>query len=133
MVHNTGFYEGIGGVDVVNNWYGRSGDQGKLPLGAYHGPWGSSGGQDSYTTTIERDFPSAVQNYDQVASAVEAYTTALGRADNASVVIASIGELTNLRDILKAEPELFNAKVKAVYCKCWSSVSRGPLCVCVCV
>ena len=114
VVHNTGFYEGIGGVDTINN-YGRSGDQEELPLGAYHGPWGSSGGQDAYTTTIEKDFPASVQNYDQVPSAVEAYTTALTRADNASVIIASIGELTNLRDILKAEPALFNAKVKAVY------------------
>jgi hypothetical protein len=115
VVHNTAFYEGIGGVDVVNDWYNRSGDQDKLRLGAYTGQWGSSGGQDAYTTTIEHDFPAAVSNYDEVPSAVDAYTAMLSGAANGSVVIASIGELTNLRDILKAEPELFGAKVKAIY------------------
>lgn len=116
VIHNTGFYEGIGGVDVINHWYNRSTASGwNGSLGAYTGAWGSSGGQDAYTTTIQKDFPSPVQNYDQVPSAVEAYKTMLGNADNSSVVIASIGELTNLRDILKAEPDLFNTKVKAVY------------------
>lgn len=38
VLHNTGFYKGIGGVDVINSWYGRS----NPVLGAYTGPWGSS-------------------------------------------------------------------------------------------
>jgi hypothetical protein len=76
VIHNTGFYKGIGGVDVVNNYYGRGqgGDASQQPsnltLGAYRGQWGSSGdaqnSQDSYTSTIENDWPSDVQNYDQV-------------------------------------------------------------------
>jgi len=77
VIHNTGFYKGIGGVDVVNNYYGRgqSGNANQqqpsnLTLGAYRGQWGSSGdaqsSQDSYTSTIENDWPSEVQNYDQV-------------------------------------------------------------------
>ena len=40
---------------------------------------------------------------------------ALGRAANRSVVVASIGELTNLRDALAALPELFAQKVRAIY------------------
>mmetsp|Transcript_3204 Transcript_3204/g.6716 ORF Transcript_3204/g.6716 Transcript_3204/m.6716 type:complete len:456 (+) Transcript_3204:164-1531(+) len=112
IVHNTGFYEGIGGVDVINNWYGRSTS---MEEGAYTGQWGSNGNQDSYTTTIENTYPSPVQNYDQVQSAVSAYTKVLQAAENNSVTIASIGELTNLRDILMAEEELFISKVKAIY------------------
>ena len=65
-MHNTGFYEGIGGVDVINNWYGRSTS---MEEGAYTGQWGSNGNQDSYTTTIENTYPSPVQNYDQVSGA----------------------------------------------------------------
>merc|ERR1719361_94823 len=104
VVHNTGFYYGIGGVDVINNYYGRS-NQTAMKLGAYTGAWGSSqssqNNQNKYTSTIEHDYPSPVQNYNQVPSAVDAYTAMLSKAENNSVVIASIGELGNLRDILK--------------------------------
>ena len=40
-VHNTGFYYGIGGVDVINNYYHRSNST-TMKLGAYRGAWGSS-------------------------------------------------------------------------------------------
>ena len=90
VVHNTGFYYGIGGVNVINNYYGRS-DQSTMTLGAYTGAWGSSqdsqNNQNKYTTTIERDYPSPIQNYDQVPSAVDAYTAMLQRSENNSVVI----------------------------------------------
>ena len=43
---------------------------------------------------------------------MSAYTKVLQAAENNSVTIASIGELTNLRDILMAEEELFISKVK---------------------
>ena len=39
----------------------------------------------------------------------------LQEAEDNSVVIASIGELTNLRDIIKANKELFIQKVKLIY------------------
>ena len=118
IVHNTGFYYGIGGVDVVTNYYRRS-NLSNLNLGAYTGPWGSSqqaqDNQNKYTTTIEADFPSSIQNYDQVPSAVDAYKSMLSRADDNSVVIASIGELTNLRDIINNSYSLFTSKVKLIY------------------
>ncbi len=115
IVHNTGFVKGIGGVDVIANYYNSS----RLTLGAYTGAWGSSedaqGAQDRYTTMIEGRYPSQVQNYNQVMSAVDAYTQIMKDADDGSLVIASIGELTNLRDILNAQPTLFERKVKAIY------------------
>ena len=114
VIYNTGFYKGIGGVDVVNNWYNRS----NMTLGSYRGQWGSSSdaqsAQDSYTTKIEQDYPSPVQNYDQVPNEVDAYRTALSAATDGSVVIASIGEPTALRNILTAEPALFAQKVKSI-------------------
>eukprot|EP01083_Nonionella_stella_P095305 267503_1 len=118
VVHNTGFYYGIGGVDVINHYYGRS-NLSTYKLGAYTGPWGSSSqsftNQNKYTTKIVNDYPSPIENYDQVPSAVDAYTTMLQDADNNSVVIASIGELTNLRDIIKANRPLFVSKVHKIY------------------
>ena len=83
IAHNTAFYEGIGGVDSIVNWYGR---HGALELGAYTGQWGSSGGQDRYTTAIEADYPAPVRNYDEAQSAVAAYEAALGRAENLSLI-----------------------------------------------
>ena len=76
IAHNTAFYEGIGGVDTIVNWYGR---HGALELGAYTGPWGSAGGQDRYTTAIEADWPAPVRNYNDTQSAVAAYAAALPR------------------------------------------------------
>ena len=119
IVHNTGFYYGIGGVDTINNYYNRDYNKSLLNLGAYTGQWGSSqqsqNNQNRYTTTIENDYPSSIQNYDQVSSAVDSYTKMLSSASDSSVVIASIGELTNLRDIIKANKELFIQKVKLIY------------------
>lgn len=114
VVHNTGFDKGIGGVDSINTWYKRNWHK-PLQLGAYTGPWGSHGNQDRYTSLIESKFPSDIQKASQVYSATKAYQEALKKADNASVVIASIGELTNLRDIIKADKDLFTQKVKAIY------------------
>lgn len=117
IVHNTGFAKGIGGVSVINNWYNRSSS---VKLGAYKGVWASSpaaqSAQDKYTTTIETRYPSPVQDSSQTDDAMTAYKAVLSAADDASVVIASIGEPTNLRDLIQAEPALFARKVKqAVY------------------
>ncbi|GMH64177.1 hypothetical protein TrLO_g325 [Triparma laevis f. longispina] len=114
ILHNTAFPKGIGGVDVIQNYYNSS-----AILGAYEGAWGSSddaiNAQDKYTSLIEEDFPSSVKTYNDVNAAVDSYRRALESQEDNSVVIASIGELTNLRDILKAEPQLFAQKVKSIY------------------
>ena len=67
-------------------------------------------------TKIEQDYPSPVQNYDQVPNEVDAYRTALSAAADGSVVIAGTGEPTALRSILTAEPALFAQKAKSLVC-----------------
>ena len=115
VIHNTGFFKGIGGVDVINNWYSRR----NLEYGAYRDEWGSSddaqNAQDAYTSSIEYDYPSDVQNYEQVYDDVKGYQAALNKARNNSVVIASVGEPTALRNILKADYDLFVSKVKEIH------------------
>eukprot|EP00602_Paraphysomonas_sp_CaronLab_P000530 CAMPEP_0185021796 /NCGR_PEP_ID=MMETSP1103-20130426/4504_1 /TAXON_ID=36769 /ORGANISM="Paraphysomonas bandaiensis, Strain Caron Lab Isolate" /LENGTH=419 /DNA_ID=CAMNT_0027553539 /DNA_START=34 /DNA_END=1293 /DNA_ORIENTATION=- len=115
VIHNTAFYKGIGGVDVINHWYDRF----DLELGGYRGQWGSSDdaqdAQDSYTSSIERDYPSDIQNYDQVLDEVSAYKKALSGADNNTVVVVSIGEPLAIRNILQAEYDLFVSKVREVH------------------
>jgi len=113
VIHNTAFYKGIGGVDVINHYYRRK----NLDLGAYKGGWGANfqSAQDKYTSTIEASYPSNIKNYDEVYDAVQAYSKVLASAADRSVVIASIGELTNIRDILKINESLFVQKVKEVH------------------
>ena len=116
VVHNTGFVEGIGGADAVLNYYGRGGDA--AALGAYKGPWASSPdaqkAQDRYTSSMIARWPPRVASYDDVANATEAYGRILATATNGSVVIASIGEPTALRDALRAHGDLFAAKVRQI-------------------
>ncbi|KAL1504359.1 hypothetical protein AB1Y20_010765 [Prymnesium parvum] len=117
VVHNTGFFKGIGGVDVVNQHYGRGSATSPL-LGAYTGGWGggasAQAAQDSYTSTLEAKYHPPVRSAAQVPSALLALTAALAAADDHSVVVASIGELTNLRELLRANASLVERKVRRV-------------------
>ena len=125
VTHNTGFVKGVGGVDVIANWYNQTGHV----LGAYTGAWGGSNSaqnaQDSYTTMLEGEYESDVQTFDQVMGALEAYKKSLGAAEDKSVTIASIGELTNLRDIVQDDPDLFMSKVKEIIYMVRREAERG--------
>jgi inosine-uridine nucleoside N-ribohydrolase len=63
---------------------------------------------------LEQAYPSDVKTFDDVQSGVDAYRKALGAAEDKSVTVASIGELTNLRDVVTAIPDLFSSKVKDI-------------------
>jgi len=63
---------------------------------------------------LRNKFPHTVNSRNDVPSALDVYRTALQRANNKSVTIASIGETTNLQDLLRNEMELVRAKVKRV-------------------
>jgi len=114
VVHNTGFVKGIGGVDVIATFYNQTSRE----VGAYTGPWGGSGdaqnAQDSYTSMLESTYDSDIKTYNDVQSGIDAYRKALGAAEDNSVTVASIGELTNLRDVIDAIPDLFSSKVKEI-------------------
>ncbi|KAK3286669.1 hypothetical protein CYMTET_5786 [Cymbomonas tetramitiformis] len=116
IVHCTGLKVGIAAVDVINTFYGR---QDSIILGAYKGDFGRQvGNQDNYISqSLLRYHPHTVDNYDnsKVLECVAAYKKALMSAADNSVTIASIGFPICIRDILRAEPDLFKAKVKAVY------------------
>jgi len=112
VVCNTGRDACIVGVDVINTYYGRS----NTPIGSFKGKFGSytDNGQDFHYVNDIKRFPHKVNGRDDVPSALDVYRAALRSADNRSVTIASIGELTNLQDLLREEPDLVRAKVKRV-------------------
>jgi len=113
VVCNTGRDACIVGVDIVNTYYGRS----NTSIGSFKGRFGSytDNGQDShYVNDLKSKFPHTVNTRDDVPSALDVYRTALQRANNKSVTIASIGETTNLQDLLRNEMDLVRAKVKKI-------------------
>jgi len=126
VVHNTGLLEGIGAVSVLNHFYGHD----DVALGAYkgdfdngsqvlaEGSWQSTGGvaagdgQGEIKTTagpfvknLSRGFSSPVKNYTQVPDSVHVYRQVLSSQPDHSVVVASIGFLTNLADLLRSGPD----------------------------
>ena len=112
IVCNTGNDACIVGVDIVNTYYGR-----RVPIGSYKGKFGSytDNGQDShYVNDIKSKFPHTVNGRNDVPSALDIYKDLLQKAENKSVTIASIGETTNLQDLLKNEIDLVRQKVKRV-------------------
>lgn len=115
----------VGAVQVINAYYGRAdlpvgAPKGMGVLGAYAGAkekvdpaaWRSTaqtfgyGGHDKYLKLI-RDYPQAVtySDADQAPDANEIYRRALAAAPDKSVVICSIGFLTNLRRLLETKPD----------------------------
>jgi inosine-uridine nucleoside N-ribohydrolase len=102
IVCNTGRDSCIVGVDIVNTYYGR----GNMTIGSYKGKFGSytDNGQDGhYVNDIKGKFPHKVNSRNDVPSGLDVYKSALQKAENKSVTIASIGETTNLQDLLVSE------------------------------
>ena len=95
IVYDSGYPEGVGAIDSLSWWYGRP----EVPLGAYKGPFGRNvSGQ--YVPNLARGFPNAIKDSSAVPGAAEAYRQMLSGADNHSVVIAAIGFLTAMRELL---------------------------------
>ena len=110
----------VGAVQVINDYYGRA----QLPvgapkeigvLGAYAGakekvdptsPFGDVGGHRKYRKLV-RDYPKSVtfEDADDAPDANGVYRRELAAAADDSVVICSIGFLTNLRRLLETKAD----------------------------
>ena len=108
IVCNTGRDACIVGVDIINTYYGRS----NMSIGSFKGSFGSytDNGQDfHYVNDLRSRFPHRVNSRDDVPSALDVYKAALQGAADKSVTIASIGETTNLQDLLRDDIDLVRA------------------------
>jgi len=124
IVHDAGYPRAIGAVSVLNTYYGRE----DIPLGAYKGDFGKDTGGDNwvrgaYVDDLVDNWPSPVKDSGDVPDAVSVYRKVLAAADDRSIVISSIGFVTNLADLLRSGPDEFStmngfqlveAKVKAI-------------------
>ena len=103
VMHNTSEDKGVAAIDAVNTYYGRP----NIPIGKYNNssdtPWDSKWGYPWW-----RDIGNDTDTYghnitgrSQVPDAVALYNSILQNQSNGSVVIVSVGHLTNLDRLLK--------------------------------
>ena len=108
----------LGMVQIVNDYYGRT----NMPMGCVKGRGFTDGEQD--LGGVNRIFREMVEarkaklrfpNSDMAPDAVEVYRKVLAEQPDTSVVIVTIGMMTNVRRLLEADRDLVAKKVKAWY------------------
>jgi len=115
-------------LSALNTYFGR----GDVPLGVLKGPGSSK--RSRYARQIAEEFPRKLKSLDEAPDAAMLYRRVLAAEKDKSVVLVSVGFLTNLRNLLltKADDvsprngrELVAAKVKAWVCM-GGQFPKGP-------
>jgi Inosine-uridine preferring nucleoside hydrolase len=106
-------------LDALNTYFHRP----EIPLGVVKGP--ALRDSSKYARQIAQEFPHALQSADSLPDAALLYRKILARQPDRSVVLISIGTLTNLRNLLQTQAdessplsgvELVKQKVRAWVC-----------------
>lgn len=110
-VHGTGLAEGVGGMSVINHFYGRD----DIALGAYHGNVGDPAfsampewtrkGRGVYVQHLLDHFESPVRSRDDVPNATVVYRSQLAAADDGGVTVVVVGHMTNVLNLLNSGPD----------------------------
>ena len=88
-------------ADAINTYYGRPG----IPVGVFRGPHQEMGEKGHYAEKTAKAFPHRLQSGAAAPSAYKLYRRVLaGRADG-SVVMISVGFLTNLDALVQSGPD----------------------------
>ncbi|MBZ0254979.1 nucleoside hydrolase [bacterium] len=108
-------------VQAINIYYNRP----EIPIGSPKKPGASIDRGSRYAKQIAQEFPTKLKTNDDAPDAVDVYRRILAREKNDSVVIVTVGYLTNMRDLLESDAddispltgrELIEEKVKRVVC-----------------
>lgn len=105
-------------TDAINTYYGRP----DLPIGNVKGPGVNT--PSKYAKPIAEAFPHDLKSGDAAPDAAELYREVLAKQPDGSVVIVTIGDMTNLRNLLRLEArgdlpagkEIVRVKVKQWVC-----------------
>eukprot|EP00756_Hemistasia_phaeocysticola_P003975 Hpha_TRINITY_DN12563_c0_g1::TRINITY_DN12563_c0_g1_i1::g.50767::m.50767 len=111
VVQNSSPPKCAGVISVINTYYGRE----SIPIGAYKGPGLEANATYlPYVDELINNFPSPIKNSSQVPDSVSVYKDVLSKEEDNSVVVVSIGMLTNLAELFKSPGglDLFSKKVK---------------------
>ncbi len=86
-------------VEAINRYYGRA----DLPIGVPKSAWADTGRRGSrYAWQISEQFPTRLRSNDGAPDAVDVYRRVLADREDGSVVVVTVGYLTNLRDLLQS-------------------------------
>lgn len=85
-------------TDVINTYHGRP----DLPIGVPRGPRVAVDQRSKYAETLAREYPHDLRSAAAAPSAVEVYRSVLAAQPDGSVVIVTVGNLTNLGDLLES-------------------------------
>ena len=89
-------------VEAINRYYGRP----DIPIGAPKTKWSKTGSRGSkYAEQISKEFKTLLKSNDDTPDAVKVYRRILAAQESNSVVILTVGYLTNLRDLLESKPD----------------------------
>ena len=108
-------------VEVINRYYGRD----DLPIGVPKGKGASTKRGSRYARQIAQMYKPRLRTNTDADDAVDVYRRTLAAQDDASVVIVTVGYVTNLRDVLQSKGDkhstldgrqLVRAKVKRWVC-----------------
>ena len=115
-------YEGVAAVfNVLNTYFNKPG----IPIGVPKGKALELKDSQHWTDTILLKYPDTIKNNSDALSATEVYRRSLASQPDKSVIIITVGFLTNLSDLLQSPPdkyskldgkELVRQKVKQLIC-----------------
>jgi hypothetical protein len=98
VVQNSRPPQVAGVISAINHYFNRP-----VPIGANKRPGPDN--QLSYVAHIAENFPSPIKSTSQVPDAVDVYRKVLAGQPDHSVVIASVGVLSNLEALLMSPPD----------------------------
>jgi inosine-uridine nucleoside N-ribohydrolase len=106
-------------LDALNTYFRRP----EIPIGVVKGP--AFDKRSKYAETIAKEFPHSLKSADDALDAAVLYRKILARQPDESVILVSVGQVTNFRNLLTTGPdehsnhggvELVKQKVKAWVC-----------------
>ncbi|RYD79618.1 MAG: nucleoside hydrolase, partial [Verrucomicrobiaceae bacterium] len=97
-----GHKAGVPFVDAVNTWYGRP----DLPVGAIKGK--APYNRDEYMVPVVAEYPHDLTQ-ETAPDVVKLYRKVLAAEPDHSVTMIAVGPATNIRDLLKSEPDEHSA------------------------
>jgi PelA/Pel-15E family pectate lyase len=91
-------------TDAINHHYGRP----HLPIGSPKGEGATLDRTFRYAKEIAEEFPHRLRSNDEAPDASKLYREILAAQPDRSVVIVTVGYVTNLWDLLRTEPDEFS-------------------------
>jgi purine nucleosidase len=86
-------------LDALNTYFGRPG----IPIGVVQGP--AFHKKSRYAEAIAKEFPHQLKSIDDAPDAAMLYRDVLAGQPDKSVVMVSVGQLTNFQNLLKTGPD----------------------------